>query len=52
VWRILRKRLWVNRLTDEDKIRRLQLCTDMLQHLEEYGFAEKLIFSDEATFHL
>jgi hypothetical protein len=24
----------------------------MLQHLEEYGFAEKLIFSDEATLHL
>jgi hypothetical protein len=24
----------------------------MLQHLEEYGFAEKLIFSDEVTFHL
>jgi hypothetical protein len=30
----------------------LQFCTDMLQHLEKYGFSEKLIFSDEATFHL
>jgi hypothetical protein len=39
-------------LTDEDKPRRLQFCTDMLQHMEEYGFAAKLIFSDEATFHL
>jgi hypothetical protein len=39
-------------LTDENKTRRLQFCTDMLHHLEEYGFAEKLIFSDEATFHL
>jgi hypothetical protein len=60
VWRILRKRLRVKpyrlqllqALTDEDKTRRLQFCIDMVQHLEEYGFAEKLIFSDEATIHL
>jgi hypothetical protein len=60
VWRILRKRLrfkpyrlqLLQALTDEDKTRRLQFCTDMLHHLEEYGFAENLIFSDKATFHL
>jgi hypothetical protein len=60
VWRILRKRLQVKpyrlqllqALTDEDKTRRLQFCTGMLQHLEEYGFAANLIFSHEATFHL
>jgi hypothetical protein len=51
VWRILSKRLRVKPyrqqlqqdLTDEDKTRRVQFCTDMLQHLEENGFAQELI---------
>jgi hypothetical protein len=49
-WLILRKRLRVKpyqlqllqALTDEDKSRRLQFFTDILQHLEEYVFAETL----------
>ena len=58
--RILRKRLRVKpdrlqllqALTHDDKTHRLQFCTEMQQHLEEDGFAKKLIFSDEAAFHL
>jgi hypothetical protein len=39
-------------LTPQDHNRRLQFCTDFQQRLEEDGFAEKLVFSDEATFHV
>lgn len=35
----------------DDKALRLQFCTEMQQHLVKDGFAEKLIFSGEATFH-
>jgi hypothetical protein len=55
VWRILRKRLQVKPC----RLQLLQALTDedppfavLLLHLEEYGFAEKLILSDEATFHI
>ena len=59
VWRILRKRLRVKgfrlqllqALNLQDHNLRLQFCVDIQQRLEEDGFAEKLVFSDEATFH-
>jgi hypothetical protein len=31
---------------------RFQFCVDFLQWLEEDRFAKKLVFSDEATFHV
>jgi hypothetical protein len=39
-------------LTPQDRNRRLQFSTDFQQRQEEDGFAEKLVFSDEATFHV
>jgi hypothetical protein len=35
----------------QDHNLRLHFCVDFQQRLEEQGFAEKLVFSDEATFH-
>jgi len=60
VWHILRKRLRVKgyrlqllqTLTPQDHNLRLHFCVDFQQRLEEDGFAEKLVFSDEATFHM
>ena len=60
VWRILRKRLRVKGfrlqllqvLNPQDHNLRLHFCVDFQQRLEEDGFAEKLVFSDEATFHV
>jgi hypothetical protein len=59
VWRILRKRLRVKRyrlhllqaLNPQDHKLRLNFCVDFQQRLED-GLAEKLVFSDEATFHV
>ena len=59
VWCIVRKRLqmrpcklqFVQALKADDKQKRMQFCIDMQQELEEEQFDEKLLFSDEATFH-
>jgi len=60
VWRILRKRLHVRgywlqllqALNPQDHNLRFHFCVDFQRRLEEEGFAEKLVFSDEATFHV
>ena len=60
VWRILRKRLrmkgyWLQllqALNPQDHNLRLGFCLDFQQQLLEEGFAEKLVFSEEATFHV
>ena len=60
VWRILRKRLRVKgyrlqllqALNTQDHNLRLRFCLDLQQRLREDGFAENLVFSDEATFHV
>ena len=60
VWHILRKRLRVKgyrlqllqALNPQDHNFRLHFCVNFQQRLEERGFAEKLLFSDEATFHV
>jgi hypothetical protein len=60
VWRILRKRLrakgyWLQllqALNPQVQNLRFQFCMDFQQWLEEDGFAEKLLFSDEATVHV
>jgi len=60
VWRILRKRLRVKgyrlqllqALNPHDHNLRLHFCVDFQLRLEEEGYAEKLVFSDEATFHV
>jgi hypothetical protein len=60
VWRILRKRLRVKgyrlqllqALNPRDHKLRLLFCVDFQQRLEEHGFAKKLVFSNEATFHV
>lgn len=35
-----------------DKPKRTDICHNMIRQLENYDFAEKLVFSDEATFYL
>jgi len=60
VWCILRKHLRVKgyrvqllqALNPQDHSLRLRFCLDFQQRLWEDGFAEKLVFSDEATFHV
>ena len=60
VWRILHKHLHVKgyqlqllqALNPQDHNIRLHFCVDFQQQLEEDGFAEKLVFSDEATFRV
>ena len=42
---------FVQALKADDKRKRIQFCIDMQQELEEDQFEEKLVFSDEATFH-
>ena len=39
-------------LNPQDHNLRLRFCLDFQQRLREDGFAEKLVFSDEATFHV
>jgi len=60
VWRILRKRLRVKgyrlqplqAVNSQDHNLRLHFGVDFQQLLEEDGFAKKLAFSDETTFHV
>ena len=42
----------VPQLKDTDKPARHEFCTDMLEKLEDDGFDDRLVFSDEVTFHL
>lgn len=59
VWRILRKRLrfkpyklqLVQALREGDKRKRKEFCVEMLDKLDEDDFDDRLVFSDEATFH-
>jgi hypothetical protein len=39
-------------LNPQDHNLRFHFCMDFQQRLEEGGFAEKLVFSDEVTFHV
>ena len=60
VWRILRERLKLKpyrlmlpqKLQPDGHHRRTTFCTEMQALMEEDGFFERLIFSDECTFHL
>jgi hypothetical protein len=60
VWRILRERLHMKvyrlqllqALNSQDHPLRFQFCVCFQQPLEEDGFAEKLVFSGETTFHV
>lgn len=61
VWRVLRKRLLfkpyhlqlLQHLSDGDKTRRHHFCLELQQKVSlDEGFLEKIIFSDEATFHI
>jgi hypothetical protein len=53
--RIRAKEYWLQllqALNPQDLNLRFQFCVDLQQWLEEEGFAENLVFSDEATFHV
>lgn len=60
VWRILRKRLhfkpyklqFLQSLKPEDMPKRRDFCIALQDRLGEDEFADRLVFSDEATFHL
>ena len=60
VWCVLRRRLLfkpyrlqlVQALRPNDKRKRVEFCNCMLQNMEDDTFLSRLIFSDEATFHL
>lgn len=60
VWRVLRKRLLykpyrlqlVQALLPNDKVKRSEFCDQMLEIMEDGAFQQRLVFSDEATFHL
>ena len=60
VWKVLRKRLCfkpykmrlVQALTPADKVKRRDFCEEMQLKLEDNDFVERLIFCDEATFHI
>ena len=60
VWQIVRKRLAMKpyklqvaqAITAADKQKHKQFCVDMQEKLEEDEFNGRLVFSDEATFHL
>lgn len=60
VWRILRKRLQmkpyhlqlVQALKPADYALRASFCVDFLALMEENEFHERVVYSDEATFHL
>ncbi|PNF40249.1 hypothetical protein B7P43_G07078 [Cryptotermes secundus] len=60
VWRVLTVRLHlkpyrlqlVQALTNDDKRKRMEFCDSMLEMMEDETFISRLIFSDEATFHL
>lgn len=61
VWRVLRRRLvykpyhlqLLQALRANDKVRRVEFCNAMLRNMEEDdSFLSRVIFSDEATFHI
>jgi len=60
VWKMLRKRLCfkpykmrlVQALTPADKLKRRDFYEEMQLKMEENYFVERLIFCDEATFHI
>ena len=60
VWRVVRKHQHMipyklhlhQHLKDTDKSAREDFCTQMQVMLEEDGFDDRLMFSDEATFHV
>lgn len=60
VWRVLKKRLHfkpykiqlLHALHPNDYNKRYEFCSDMLMDMAEEGFSDRLIFSDEATFHI
>ena len=60
MWHILRKRLklkpyrlmLLEKLQPDDQHRRTTFCTELQALMEEDDFFERLIFSDECTFHL
>ena len=60
VWRVVRKHLHMipyklhllQHLKETDKPAREDFCTQMHAMFEEDGFDDRLVFSDEATFHL
>jgi len=60
VWRTLQKRLklkpyclmLLQKLQPDYHHQRMTFCTELQALMEEYGFFERLIFSDECTFHL
>ena len=59
VWRVVRKHLYMifyklhflQHLKDNDKPAREDFCTQMQAMLEEDGFDDRHVFSNEATFH-
>ena len=59
VWRVVRKHLvmkpyklqLVQAITADYKQKRKQFCVDMQEKLEDDEVNERLVFSDEATFH-
>lgn len=61
LWRVLRKRLLLKpyhlqllqHLSDGDKTRRLDFCLQLQEKMSlDEGFLDKIIFTDEATFHI
>ncbi|PNF16639.1 hypothetical protein B7P43_G06415 [Cryptotermes secundus] len=60
VWRVLRRRLvyrpyhlqLVQALRANDKVKRVEFCDRMPKNMEDELFPPRVIFSDEATFHL
>ncbi|PNF31329.1 hypothetical protein B7P43_G10895 [Cryptotermes secundus] len=60
VWRVLRRRLvykpyhlqLVQALRANDNVKRVEFCDRMLKNKEDELFLPRVIFSDEATFHL
>ena len=42
----------VQAITAPEKRKHKQFCVDMQEKLEEDEFNERLVFSDEATFHM
>jgi hypothetical protein len=60
IWRVLQKRLQLRTyrlqlleaLKNSDLELRVSSCADLLGLMEEDGFPQMLVFSDEATFHV
>lgn len=61
IWRVLRRRLLmkpyrlklVQALSEADKVKRIEFCEFVIEQMEkDQLFISKLVFSDEATFHI